>query len=141
MALKTEPITLETSEGPREFEVTQFTCMRSVRMMTRLGKMLGPALEKLKGAAAGDQGDALAAIGDLLQTLEEVAVEKLILDLLEVVTIDGTPLRPQLDMLFAGKLASLFKLAAFVVQVNYSDFFGALGDLAKLGPKASALKT
>lgn len=145
MALKTESTEIETSEGTKTFEVTQLTAIRSVRMLTRIGNLLGPALKEMKGAAPDlAQPDALkmlgaAAIGDLLSRLNENDVEKLLRDLFETVTVEGAPVKSQLDMLFAGNVAGMFKLAAFCLQVNFGDFFSALGGLVKQAKPASAL--
>lgn len=141
MSLKTESIDLETSEGPKTFEVTQLTVLRATKMLTRLGRLLGPSLKDMKG---GTDAEALkmlgaAAIGDLLARLEETEVERLLLDLLETTTVDGAPVKKQLDLLFAGSLVEMFKLAAFALQVNFGDFFAALADLTRAKP-ASASK-
>lgn len=140
--IKTEPITLATSQGAMTFQVEQFTSMRAVRMLTRLGKMFGPAFSKVQSAASGKPEDQLGVIGELLNNLQPDEAEQLILDLLECVHHENSQIGPHVNTMFAGHLMELFKLVGFVIKVNYSDFFSALVGLVKVtGAKHSAVSS
>jgi hypothetical protein len=114
--------TLETSSGPKTFTVTQFAAMRSMKMLARLGKILGPL--------AADPDNAARA---LFTNLGEEDFERLLRDLFDGVMLEWEgkqiPLMPVFDRIFQGQPGEVLKLLVFVLQVNYGSFFKGIGGL------------
>lgn len=129
--------TEEKSIDGSTYAVSQFSATKSLKMFHRLGKMIGPAFGALTGGAAlGDVANANvsaesfgAAIKALFDACDETVFERTVKDLLETTTKDGKPINFDLD--FSGNIGSLFKVLAFVLEVNYSDFLGAIVALRK----------
>lgn len=119
------------------FSVSQFSATKSLKLFHRLGKMIGPAFGALTGGAAlGDVANANisaeafgSAIKALFESCDESTFERTVKDLLETTTKDGKPINFDLD--FSGSIGTLFKVLAFVLEVNYSDFLGAIVALRK----------
>lgn len=124
--------TRERSIGGHSYRVTQFPGRMGLRLQVRLVKLLGPAVGTL--AADGNVMDAQIdggmigkAVGLLADRLEEDAVEKLVVELLSGTRRDGGELGgAQIDLAFAGHYGELLQVLAFVIEVNYGDFLGAL---------------
>ena len=127
--------------------VTQFAVSRTLPLLATLMQVAGPAIGKLApmlgGGMAGlgkTQVDALApALVALAGGLAEVQAAKLLADLLGgtivVATDDNGKLVKHdlsggtgaIDRAFDGRLMTVFKVAAFALEVNYGDFFGGTG--------------
>jgi hypothetical protein len=138
--IKTEE---KTIDGVR-YQVTQFPAMEALRVQTQLLKVAGPALAAIfSGVRSGDGAKAkmefspiflAAALEKLSDKLNEDELERLVLRLLAGARImeqnggpfDGPNGRVLFNMHFAGKLATLWKVIAFVLEVNYQDFFDGL---------------
>lgn len=140
------------------FTVQQMGGKAASRLFVRLNAYLIPALAQV-GQAVGklDLGKGLGSDVDVegitkgLAEAARVLFEKLTPDEYEAVnsqllesatfTADGRtlPLWPQYDNLLAGKVLTGLKLFAFALQVNYRDFFNALGGLQNLAGAASRL--
>jgi len=139
MALRTE--TREIAGV--EVTSTQFPAMRSLRLMTRLGKVLAPLLGGLDGVdlktlKMTSQID-LSALGRALSAafvqLAEQDAAQLALDILasSVALVDGRRVEltstAKIDGVFDGNLKGLLGAIRFAVEVNYGDFFsGAAPD-------------
>lgn len=132
--IKNRSITLPTSDVPEGevFTVSQLPAMRSVRLLTRLGKVLGPAASELGRALATTKGEtpqveALApALGALFSQLEPDTVEQLLRELFATTKVGATDLMPVFDMKMAGQFNSIWKLAATALEVQFGNFFGDL---------------
>jgi hypothetical protein len=130
---KTEEKTIDGAT----YAVTQFSATKSLKTFHRLGRMIGPAFGALTGGAAlGDVANANitaesfgTAIKALFESCDEATFERTVKDLLETTTKDGKPINFDLD--FSGSIGTLFKVLAFVLEVNYSDFLGAIVALRK----------
>jgi hypothetical protein len=149
------------------FKVTQLTPMRSLKLLNRLGKVLGPALARA-GAAVGKGGglDILQAdidFGELGQALaalfselaDDAQFEYLMRNLLSGAVVighegkvqplfggDGHGSSAVFDAVFAEHPADAYKLALFALEVNYADFSDAIAGIkarvmAALAAKAS----
>lgn len=132
--------------GGVEYIATQFPPRKSLKVLTRLTRVIGQPLMKLMNSVDGEKGildqdvskldigGAISALGNALgdDDLYEIAVE-----VCECVTADGVQLiGDKLDVHFTGKLDDMFKVVAFAVEVNYQNFLGDL--VAKAGNLAPA---
>ena len=114
-----------------KFEVTQFGAMKGFALLARLTKTIGPAFSVLSAADKDADIMTLApAIASALKNLDDEAAVQLAADVLRgtLATMkDGTPVRldnpTNIDLVFMGKLTTMFKVLAFAVGVNYGDFF------------------
>jgi hypothetical protein len=141
----------------REFLVTTFPARKSIALLSRLLALLGPgfaegikSLNLKDGRSIMDQDVNTEVAGALLQQLlsriDESNVLALVLDMLRVGNVimirDGEGAKPvkvelgtdesAFDKEFAGELFTLSKLLAFVLSVNYKDFFAKSGIFAAL---------
>lgn len=133
-----------------DVEVTQLTAMKSLRMFHRLATAVGPAFGELMGALGGRKNALDAeldpralglAVSKLCMSVSADDLESITRELLETarVHINGQQgrLMDQFELLFQGKLPTLFKVLAFALQVNYGSFSVALPALAAAASKAS----
>jgi hypothetical protein len=133
--------------GDFEFKTTQLPAMRAFALLTRLAKVVGPALGALSTLNPDTELD-LAGSGlfTALQTLDPKEAEHLILEVLvatEVVIPDATggravPLSKQenINLVFTGKLKLLFQVLGFALSVNFRDFSEGVDQAA---PEAQGL--
>lgn len=130
---------IETQEkeiNGNRYSVTQMTARRALRMKAKLLKQFGTALaeiflpseDKPIEGAGFSKKEAVSALQALSCELDERAFELLVMELLSGVRKDGVELTEAIvDMEFAGDLATLFKVIWFVLEVNFSSFFGESG--------------
>lgn len=132
-----------------QFRITQLPPMRSLKLLNKLGRMLGPSLAHLGNAVGGgaagdfdllksaiDFGEIGAAAGALFERLaDDAAFDATFRELLSgVVVIGSAGVQPlfsgassgTFDTVFAEHPADAYKLALSVLEVNYADFFGAI---------------
>jgi hypothetical protein len=144
--------TTETRDiGGLTFAVSQLPARRALEMFGRLGKALGPAAFEAmaRGASVDPDSNALdlavsiaPALGSIFSRLPEGELTAITEALLEPATCNGVAIKPQLDLLFQGKILLLLKVLAFAVEVNYRDFFDAGRELsAKLRTEPAAEST
>ena len=120
-----------------EYGVTQFPARRGLALKLKLIKLIGPALAEAAGALSGNSGTGSfqdtemdpwfigKAVSSLVEGLGEDTGE-LILDLLSMTRKNGKELTGEVfDQEFAGDYLTLYKVLAFVIQVN--GFFGKGG--------------
>lgn len=159
-----------------EVQVVPFDGLTALRLKARLIKKIAPGFGMFLGSLSGDPGKTnltdMAIDGETLrgafQTfldgLSEDEFIELVKTLLAKVTCvineDGKKLTFPLgahfqngfDKVFTGKLMSVYKVIAFVLEVNYPDFFGKaqnIGNLAttflsnepKISPSSSGKKS
>lgn len=129
------------------FTVRQLAAFKSLRMLNRLTRSLGPAIAAL-GASGGKLSfealtDALSKLGDRLgdQELEAIARELLADATFENPDHSGGELLKQIDIVLGGRPETLIKLLAFALEANYGNFFDALRGLGagRLGALSSSL--
>lgn len=118
----------------RTFEVEQLGAMAGIKMLRRLTAALGPALAKLVGDAKGggavldrSVSELAGAVEALVDRLPEAELESLIKALLQGATIDGKPLLAVMELELAGQTLTILQVVAFAIEVNFGDFFAALG--------------
>jgi len=114
----------------RRFIVPQLPAMAALKLMARLGRVVGPALGTLTAGleATVDLGK---AAGLLFQQLTESETEGLINALCaNVLMIDGNAQRPMMkafDVDFAGeRLVDVLEVLRFVLEVQYGPTFAAM---------------
>lgn len=129
---------IETKEkviSGSNYAVTQLPARRALRLQAKLVKLLGPAVSTIF-VATGDLDNAdqsiPKAITALATQLDDKTFDQLVLDLLQgQVRKNGKEITEQvLDLEFAGKLNELFLVLAFVLEVNFGDFFQKEGILS-----------
>jgi hypothetical protein len=123
-----------------KFTCTQFPAMRGFTLLGRLIKTIGPAISVLSSAdAEADIRDLAPLIAVALKDLDPDAATALAADVLagtSVIMDKHVPLdtRANIDMVFSGKLGTMFKVLAFAVKLNYEDFFGGIAPSAEALP-------
>jgi hypothetical protein len=128
--------------------VTQFPGMEGLRIWTKLIKMLGPSLSTMGKALGGidlsggidqikfenilssgsiDFDKLFSSISEAIMQadLEESIVEEMVLRILSCTKVEGKEIDISVfNYIFAGNYGFLFKVIAFVLEVNYSNFLG-----------------
>lgn len=120
------------------FTLSPLPTMAALELVPQLTELFSEPLEKLK---LGEGSDALfPALAALMRTNPKKLVQltRALLQGCVVRTPEGTEglLMPQVDVLLAGKVLTLLKVAVFAVEVHHGDFFAELRKrLAALGAK------
>lgn len=116
---------------------TQHAALQAFRLMGRLGKLLGPALQSFRGVKfrGQDIGTLAPMLATLFEQLDPDQAESLAINLMEGCLAVGVgskaiPLNnaENIDLVFGGRLMTMFKVMAFAAEVNYKDFVGGLRD-------------
>src|SRR5690606_18774890 len=94
--------------------------------LVRLTKIIGPAMPALAGAVAGDVGpQALSAVASTLMKADADDLTSFIVEIAEKAEVKESAVYERViyDVHF-DDLLEAFQVVAFVLQVNYRDFFG-----------------
>lgn len=141
---------LTDGDGDIQLTCTQHIAIPGMRLLARLGKLLGPAASDLSGLSKGRGLDVLPAVSKLLETLSEDDIEWLITNVLvncqvvankRVVALNSAA---AINEVFSGRYLLLLRALTFSLQVNYGDFLHAIAASApavavpESGPAASA---
>ncbi len=125
-----------------EYQVSNYTAKKGLKLLTRLVKVAGKPIGILAGGAkkmeeAGGEGVLADAIEALTQGLDEDSTLSLVMDLVDgiIINANGRERLVIFDTDFQGKLGHLFKVLKEVVQFQFSDF---LGGLAAMQPAIAA---
>jgi hypothetical protein len=129
-----------------EYTVTQFPARRGFKLKLTLAKKLLPGMSRLLDSGTPlsqvmesniGSGSVVSAIQAAVDSLDEEEAVKLIMELLSSTrrgTKDGRGgleiSEEILDMEYAGNYLALYKVIAYVLEVNYSDFFKGIGKVA-----------
>jgi hypothetical protein len=128
------------------FQVAPFMAVEGLRLQAHLVRTFGPALGELLGGFNGQKvgsiddfnlgGDSLAkGLEKLIEQLDEDKLEALIKRLLANAIATwpeggksrsisfGQDFETAMQLVFIGKLFSVYQLIIFVLKVNYPDFF------------------
>jgi hypothetical protein len=128
------------------FQVAPFMAVQGLRLKAHLVRIFGPALGELLGGIDGQKVGSIADIGlggdgiargleKLLEQLDEDKFIDLVKRLLNNVIAVwpesgksrsiafGTDFDTAMQLVFLGKLFSIYPLIIFVLKVNYPDFF------------------
>jgi hypothetical protein len=129
------------------FQVAPFMAVEGLRLKAHLVRAFGPALGELLGGLDGTKGGTIADINlggagfakgleKLLEQLTEDTFVELIKRLLTNVIAMwseggknrsisfGHDFETAMQLVFLGRLFSIYELILFVLKVNYPDFFG-----------------
>jgi hypothetical protein len=143
------------------FQVAPFMAVEGLRLKAHLVRTFGPAIGELLGGIDGVKVGSIADISlggsgvakgleKLLEQLDEDAFEALVKRLLtNVIAIwpesgksrsisFGQDFGTAMQLVFLGRLFSIYELIIFVLKVNYPDFFdkvvGGIGRMIKTTP-------
>lgn len=113
--------------------------MRSMKLMHKLARVLGPAMVKAAGAGGNLASLDISTFGDAAQAafdrFSADDLETLIKELFETGTmsLDGNtvPIMPVFNDALAGKPGTILKALQFALEVNFKDFLS--GFLASAG--------
>lgn len=137
----------------KSYQVTPFMAIEGLRLKTYLVKLVGPALGELAGNVDGldseiNSNSISKVIEKLTEALDENSFIALIKRLLQNVIVNWTDeegrkhavafaqdFETSLNVVFQGELFSIYPVLAFVLEVNYPDFFGKITPL--IGKKMS----
>lgn len=108
--------------------VTEMPAMRALRIQTKLLKIIGSPLSELLKIKPDDEDSEnncfSKSVTILCQNLNENDFENLVLELCLCVRVNGHEMKKSfIDITFTAKLNTLFKILAYVIEVNYADFF------------------
>lgn len=118
------------------YTVSPLGAFPAQRLLVRIGKIIAPLAGGFKGL--DQEMDLGPAIGRLFEVATPDEIEFIIKELAKNSQVDGKLLSTVFDIHFRGKLLTMYKWAAFALEVNYSDFFGGLGGLANVVELAKA---
>lgn len=116
------------------YQISQFATTESLKVLTRLSKILGPSFSvAMAGSKISDpkaQTELFGkAVSELTSRLDEEEVIALIKKLIDCcLRGEGKKINFELD--FQGRLGHLFKLLKAVLEVQYGNFFQELGSIA-----------
>lgn len=136
------------------FQVKPFPAVTALRLKMRLLKNLAPAFGQLMGSMNGigngkiseveiDGKEFSAALRQLFEVLDEAEFINLLKALFEevsceisdgngksvLVSFDKSNFDFAMNTVFQGKLFSIYPLILFVLEVNFPDFFGKIGNI------------
>jgi hypothetical protein len=134
--------------------VGEFPGRYCFKMQAKLVRLFGPVLGELLSGFKGkgdikNLSDALSsdfdlnkisdAIRVLFEKLDEDSAQVLIFELLKTTKVDGEDAWNEavFDRIFSGNLVTLYKIVGFVLEVNFSSFFGEGG----IGKAIQGVKT
>ena len=130
---------IETKEreiNGHKYAVMQFPAMTGLRYAIKLVKMIGPSLAKTADGAGSlsslmdkdlSSMSVSGAVESLTERLDDVGTAQFILDLFQSTHRDGVILNQgNFDSAFSANYGEMLKALAFVLEVNYGGFFGAI---------------
>lgn len=137
---------------------TPLPARRANRLLTRLGALIAPLGDLIAGAQTGansfadvDLQGLGAALGGALSQVQGDAADAMITQTLVATTVivDGRRVDlssgEAIDVVFQGRLGTMYKVLGFALEVNFRDFFDvarsriaeALGAAARVRASAS----
>ena len=135
MRIKTESFELNGTK----YTTTQFAAYRSLELLSKLMKSIGPALGALGGLDPGmDVSKAAPLLISALVHVDASVLAPLAVEVLGQTTalITGANGEPQIvnlgdrsaiDRVFTGGLKDMFMVLGHALKTNYSDFFAESG--------------
>jgi hypothetical protein len=115
-----------------EWEVYPWDGMHGLRMQARLSKVIGPVVGQVVGSNQEIMDADVSAIANTLIDRIDNDTPQLIRDMLYGAFVDGKDISQDrvFNEHFAANFAELYKGLAFILEVNFGDFFelaGAIG--------------
>jgi hypothetical protein len=129
-----------------KFIVSPFPAVKALKLKVHLLKIIGPAFGQLLGSVKNIKAETEIngeSLGGALELLFSSLTEDEFIDILKTLLANtscevkgdkGTVLIPftedkfntALDLVFQGKLFTIYSVIGFVLEVNYPDFFGQM---------------
>jgi hypothetical protein len=118
---------------------SQFPATKGLKMTHRLGRFISAPLSALAGdmkpgmkLTQADFGAETIgkAVQSFFESCDEAIFESTVKELLTSTTRDNKPINFDID--FAGQLGHLLKVLAFILEVNFKDFFSGIGGLKSI---------
>jgi hypothetical protein len=133
--VETREVTLEGGDGSTAVTLVQLPSMRAVRLLPRLGRIVGPVFAAAGGGNLLEQDVSKlgSALDEMLQRLSPDELEALIRELLGNAKIGTKDLMPVFDNVFRGRTLQIFLLLKHALDLNYGDFSAALAGLYAQG--------
>ncbi len=130
----------------RSVSVTQFPARKGLKIKLRLLKMVAPGLASATGILQGglevdfDSKVLAYAVGQLVDSMgNDATVDFIVKELMQGTRLDDKEITDSLfDMEFAGDYGLLYKIIAFILEVNYGSFFENL-NIGSLTSKFSSV--
>lgn len=121
--------------GSHTYRVEKMPATEATRNLIRLTKLVGPGISKLSAVMSKSEdvrdAAALVAIVDILMGSDADDLTKFLVEIAEKAEVkDGGGYMSVIYDIHPADLVEAFQLVAFVLQVNYRDFFA--GKLAGL---------
>ncbi|WP_448510314.1 phage tail assembly chaperone [Immundisolibacter sp.] len=124
------------------YSISLFAADQGLKVCAKLIKLIGEPMLQLSGAEKAKTSEERieilkSALGTLVSRLDEDQVVSLCKTLCSVVTLANSSktLDKEFNLYFRGKYGHLFKLLVKVVEYNFEDFLGELGQGAGLAPQ------
>lgn len=124
-----------------EVTVQAWPARKAWKRQVTLGKIfrkslteLGAAVESKQEGTSVDLSRLGSALENVFDTLSEEKSEEVLLMLLSGVRVDNAELTSEtIDLLFQGKILTMYKIIALVLEVNYGSFLpkGGIGNILK----------
>ena len=127
----------ERAIGEGVWTVTQFPATEGLAILTRLLKLVGPAMGAISRGEGGNV-EVGTFIALLIERLDEAETIALVKRLLKDTRKDGREILPQFDLEFMGNYHTLLNVLGFVLEVNYGDFFAEMNRPAPASQGAPA---
>ena len=155
MGAKTETKMIADREGfEHMYSVTQLSAKAQMFLKLRIAKAIAPGLGGIKGVIGAFSGGEVSQESPLVKNGALDAIEKILMsvdpteavNIIEYVLVGSkSVIRDDarlinLDAVYTGDLMEMYKAAAFVLEVNFADFFGVLEKLkpiSAVSPKTS----
>lgn len=121
----------EVTLGETLYRIQHFNPTKALSILTRLTKTVGPTLAVFTSAQGKNQEEILDllpnAVQALVEKIDETETPKLIKDLFECVTFNGSQkVSESFEFHFQGKMGVMFQLLIEVVKFQFSDFLSVL---------------
>ncbi len=128
--------TKDFEAGGKSWRITALGSKKGLATLVKLSNLCGPAIAQL-GAGGSGKSAALAATGMFFARVSEKVAQELVDTFMEVTEVERehgmvrvTKLGLMREELFSADFGTMFKVIAAHVELNYSNFLGALGDIA-----------
>lgn len=109
------------SIGTNTYLVTQMDAISALKIQTKIIKVIGPGAVSLIGGIGADK--IKAVIPALLKNFDDEIVNEIVLSLFEkgvFIEINGTPKVVDFATHFAGNMPEMWKVVAFILEVNFA---------------------
>ena len=120
--------------------VSAWGARRAWKNQIKFGKVFGPSLRDI-GAALGEKQEGTSifdsnigfekigeAIANLFSNVSEEESEDILMECFTNVRVNNQEITNEtFDVIFSGRLATVYKIIGFVMEVNYGSFLGKSG--------------